>query len=359
MTPDPEFAARLRSRLESRSLPAESNRRSCDEWHRHRDRGIERHPTVAESTVPRPAALPYLTVAGAREAIDWYVAALGATVVGEPIVMDDGRIGHAELALGGGVLYLADEYPEIGLRAPAPQAVSVSLMLSVADTDQALERARAKGAEVQREPYENYGSRSAAIIDPFGHRWMLSGPVTGALVPDPTRRRRLRVGVDAGRRPRRRVLRSRARVDLRCGQPSSDQRQPAHRVCSRRRSADDVLLLRGHRPGGGAAVDSRRRRPGRRSRAVRLRHRARCNGSSGARVRGLPAAARRAPPGAQRRRARRSFVHHLRGDRLVGLPGLLQPGVVLVIRAGPRRRRLADHADPPDGRRRGWQHRST
>lgn len=144
---------------------------------------IEPAETVAEPTVPRPAALPYLAVAGARAAIDWYVDAFGATLVGEPIVMDDGRIGHAELALGGGVLYLADEYPEIGLKAPAPQAVSVSLMLPVVDTDTVLERARAGGAEVQREPYENYGSRTAAIVDPFGHRWMLSGPVTGGVVP--------------------------------------------------------------------------------------------------------------------------------------------------------------------------------
>jgi predicted enzyme related to lactoylglutathione lyase len=97
--------------------------------------------------------------------------------------MADSRVGHAELALGGGVLYLADEYPEIGLRGPAPQANSVSLMLEVPDTDAALERARERGARVQREPYEDHGSRGAAIIDPFGHRWMLSGPVTGAVVP--------------------------------------------------------------------------------------------------------------------------------------------------------------------------------
>jgi uncharacterized glyoxalase superfamily protein PhnB len=183
VAPDPEFAARLRRRLESAlSLP-------------NRTEGVEMSGTdtaiaelnetadVAGPTVPRPAALPYLAVRGAREAIDWYVDALGATLVGDPIVMDDGRIGHAELAFGGGVLYLADEYPEIGLKAPAPQSVSVSLMLPVVDTDAVLERARAGGAEVQREPYENYGSRTAAIIDPFGHRWMLSGPVTGALVP--------------------------------------------------------------------------------------------------------------------------------------------------------------------------------
>lgn len=136
----------------------------------------------AATAPPRSAVVPYLTVPDARAAIAWYVDALGAVEIGEPIVMDDGRIGHAELELAGGVLYLADEYPEIGLKAPSPQANSVSLMLEVPDTDAALERARILGAQVQREPYENYGTRNAAIIDPSGHRWMLSGPATGATV---------------------------------------------------------------------------------------------------------------------------------------------------------------------------------
>jgi uncharacterized glyoxalase superfamily protein PhnB len=122
-----------------------------------------------------------LAVADARAAIAWYADALGAVVVGEPIVMDDGRIGHAELAIGGGVFYLADEFPEIGLKAPAPQAVSVSLMLHVGETDAALQRARTSGADVVREIDENYGARSATIVDPFGHRWMLSGPVAGTV----------------------------------------------------------------------------------------------------------------------------------------------------------------------------------
>jgi uncharacterized glyoxalase superfamily protein PhnB len=180
--PDPVFAARLRARLETvLSLP-------------NRTEGVDMsgtdtaiaeltEPSVAPAAPPRPAALPYLTVGNAREAIAWYTETFGAVVFGTPIEMDDGRIGHAELAIGGGVLYLADEYPEIGLKAPAPLAVSVSLMLPVSDTDTVLERARERGAEVQREPYENYGNRTATIIDPFGHRWMLSGPVTGAAVP--------------------------------------------------------------------------------------------------------------------------------------------------------------------------------
>lgn len=167
--PDPSFAARLRRRLESAlALPE----------------GVVMSDTataLAEltqpaATGPRPAALPYLSVANARAAIAWYADTFGAVPVGEAIVMDDGRIGHAEIAIGGGVLYLADEYPESGLKAPGPQSVSVSLMLHVADTDAALQRARQQGATVEREAYENYGTRNATIIDPFGHRWMLSGP---------------------------------------------------------------------------------------------------------------------------------------------------------------------------------------
>lgn len=126
---------------------------------------------------PRPAALPYLTVADARAAIQWYRDAFGAELIGEAIVMDDGRIGHAELAMGGGVLYLADEFTDIGLQAPAPGVNSVSLMLRVSDTDAALARVRGNGADVQREPYEGHGARTATVRDPFGHRWMLSGPV--------------------------------------------------------------------------------------------------------------------------------------------------------------------------------------
>jgi uncharacterized glyoxalase superfamily protein PhnB len=181
VAPDPVFAARLRARLESAlSLP---NRTQGVEMSGTETAIAELNEPAVTSAPPRPAALPYLSVANAREAIAWYVDTFGATVVGEPIVMDDGRIGHAELAIAGGVLYLADEYPELGLKAPDPQTTSVSLMLHVLDTDATLERARERGAQVQREPYENYGARNATIVDPFGHRWMLSGPVTGAATP--------------------------------------------------------------------------------------------------------------------------------------------------------------------------------
>lgn len=129
---------------------------------------------------PRPAALPYLAVRGAADAIAWYCDVYGAEHVKEPYVMDDGSIGHAELDFGGTTLYLADEFADLGLLGPTTDHHSVSLMLPVTDTDTTLERARHASARIEREPYNAYGGRNASLIDPFGHRWMLYQPLPEA-----------------------------------------------------------------------------------------------------------------------------------------------------------------------------------
>lgn len=170
IAPDAGFAAALRDRLErGATLP----------------KGVVMtdvlNPDTPVADVPanlveRPGALPYLTVSDARAAIDWYVEYLGATLRGEPILMDDNSVGHAELEIGGGVIYLADAFPDMGLTGPSAGTVSVSLMLPVADTDVALATTARGGAAVAREAYEAHGTRGGTIIDPFGHRWMLTGP---------------------------------------------------------------------------------------------------------------------------------------------------------------------------------------
>ncbi len=175
--PDPTYARRLHERLaRALSLPegvtvsdltldAGSLTRAADE------------PVATPS--PVPAAVPYLAVRDARSAIDWYTEAFGARVSGEPIVMPDGRIGHSELLVGRGVLYLADEHPEIGVVAPTPGAAAVSLVLDVDDTDEVLARVERTGGRRDREPYEGHGHRNAWVVDPFAHRWLLQGPVPG------------------------------------------------------------------------------------------------------------------------------------------------------------------------------------
>jgi predicted enzyme related to lactoylglutathione lyase len=123
--------------------------------------------------------VPYLIVADGRRAIDWYVTALGAVPVGEAIIMADGRIGHAELQLNGGALYLADESEASHSAAPLPGAdANVSLHAGVADVDAAVRRAVSNGAFVERAPADNPYGRNAVIRDPFGHRWILAGEST-------------------------------------------------------------------------------------------------------------------------------------------------------------------------------------
>lgn len=162
VAPDPAFAARLRTRL-ARALAF--------------PRGVTVSDTAVTPTPTLGAAVPYLAVDDARRAIDWYVEVFGA-VADDPIVMPDGRVGHCELRIGGGLLYLADAHPEIGVVAPDPNASAVSLMLGVDDVETVREVALARGATGdERGVYDAYGQRNTWIVDAFGHRWGLHSPV--------------------------------------------------------------------------------------------------------------------------------------------------------------------------------------
>jgi PhnB protein len=121
-----------------------------------------------------PRVSPYLVVDGAQKAIEFYTTVLGFA---ERMRMPgpDGRIGHAELQLDDSVVMLADEFPEVGAKAPSAYGGSpVSLTVYVEDVDATFERATESGATVVR-PLENqfYGDRSATFDDPFGHRWTI------------------------------------------------------------------------------------------------------------------------------------------------------------------------------------------
>jgi uncharacterized glyoxalase superfamily protein PhnB len=108
----------------------------------------------------------------------FYVEAFGAVRRGEPYVEQDGRIGHAELVVGGALLMLADEFPELGLVGPlARGGVSTTLHLEVPDVDAVTDRATAAGAVLEREPADAPYGRTSVVRDPAGHRWMLQTPV--------------------------------------------------------------------------------------------------------------------------------------------------------------------------------------
>ena len=123
--------------------------------------------------------IPYLAVRDARAAIAWYGEAFGARIVGEPY-QDGDRIGHAELEVAGATVYLADEYPELGLAGPEDGRVSVSLHLVVPDVDAAVDRAVQTGAVLTRPIDDAPYGRTGVVVDPYGHRWMLQTPTSPA-----------------------------------------------------------------------------------------------------------------------------------------------------------------------------------
>jgi PhnB protein len=137
--------------------------------------------------VGRPAAdeetavaelTPYLCVRDARAAVDWYVAHLGAEVTYAPVVMDDGRVGHVELAVDGARWMMSDEFDSAGVAAPEPgRGAAVSLHLAVADVDALAARVEAAGTPMVRGPEDSPpAGRVAVFVDPFGHRWFLNQP---------------------------------------------------------------------------------------------------------------------------------------------------------------------------------------
>ncbi|MQA16221.1 MAG: glyoxalase [Pseudonocardiaceae bacterium] len=155
--PDPAFAAELRARLERAVLQPQG----------------EAMTTAVDA--PAHTLSSYIAVDGARRALEFYVEAFDARRRGEPYVMDDGRIGHAEVAIGDSVLMLADEFPEIDMLSPRTRGgPSQSLYLRVADVDATVQRAVEAGATLERAVADYEYGRNGMVVDPFGHRWMVS-----------------------------------------------------------------------------------------------------------------------------------------------------------------------------------------
>ncbi len=119
---------------------------------------------------------PYLTVAGAADAIDFYVRAFGASVDFKLIDPADQRIGHAELRFGSTRVFISDEYPDFGAVGPETVGGSpIKLHLEVADADDFVANAVTHGATLLRSvKLEFHGHRTGMVADPFGFSWFIA-----------------------------------------------------------------------------------------------------------------------------------------------------------------------------------------
>jgi uncharacterized glyoxalase superfamily protein PhnB len=170
--PDPRFVARLRARIAA-ALTVDLDDVPVVDL-------PERRTTVTEpSTEPATATIqPYICVSPATDAIAWYGDVFEA-VETVRYTGDDGRIGHAEISIGGAEVMLSDPYPEMDVVSPLELGgTTTTLHLTVPDVDAVFTRAGAAGATIEREPTDQpYGLRSMTLRDPFGHRWMVGTPI--------------------------------------------------------------------------------------------------------------------------------------------------------------------------------------
>jgi PhnB protein len=132
-------------------------------------------PNVSFIPAGYHAVVPYLSVRGAAQAIDFYKQSFGAEEIMR-MPMPDGKIAHAEIKIGDAHVMLADESPQFGNL--SPQAIGgspVMIMIYVPKVDDVVQKAVANGAQITKPVQDQfYGDRSGSLTDPFGHKWTVA-----------------------------------------------------------------------------------------------------------------------------------------------------------------------------------------
>lgn len=121
---------------------------------------------------------PFLAVKDVDAAVDFYARAFGATEEQERVRSPDGPQ-VAVLSILGCRVGVATESSDLGT--PSPETVgatTVRVCLDVEDPDQVAGRAVAAGArEMFAVADQPYGMRQGRVVDPFGHHWVVGGPL--------------------------------------------------------------------------------------------------------------------------------------------------------------------------------------
>lgn len=126
-----------------------------------------------------PSIYPTLRYRDASAAIRFLTDVLGL-VPGHIVDTPDGRVQHATLGWGNGVVMVSSASEE-----PSPfDTGQVFLYLAVADPDAAYDRAAAAGADIiMGLTDQEYGSREFAVRDPEGNVWCFGTYQPSVLAP--------------------------------------------------------------------------------------------------------------------------------------------------------------------------------
>jgi PhnB protein len=120
-------------------------------------------------------ATPSLVVRNAAKAIDFYKKAFGAEELMR-MPSPDGKIMHAEIKIGDSIIFLSDEIPNMGGKAPeSVGAYTGGIYLYVPDVDEVFQRAVDAGGKPTGSVNDMFwGDRVGHFVDPFGHAWTVS-----------------------------------------------------------------------------------------------------------------------------------------------------------------------------------------
>ncbi|HUK13494.1 MAG TPA: VOC family protein [Thermoanaerobaculaceae bacterium] len=128
---------------------------------------------VANPPADTPRITPYLYYEDVAAMLKWLAGAFGLR---ESFRMDgpDGKVAHAEMRLGDGVVMMGRPGPDY--RNPKRLGgLTQSLHVYVDDVDAHFAHARRAGAKVIAEPADQfYGDRRYAAEDPEGHQWFFA-----------------------------------------------------------------------------------------------------------------------------------------------------------------------------------------
>ncbi|MFN8620136.1 MAG: VOC family protein [Chloroflexota bacterium] len=137
----------------------------------------------------RPTIIPMLAYEDVASAISWLERAFGFQELPDQRYTElDGRVSHAELAMGDGRIMLGTPTPlyqgparhRAGCDAAAAWStvpwVIDGVQVRVADRDAHLAHARAAGASILGEPSDQPYGRLYRAEDLEGHRWMFIEP---------------------------------------------------------------------------------------------------------------------------------------------------------------------------------------
>jgi PhnB protein len=125
--------------------------------------------------LPTTSIQPELWVDAPREAVAFYQAAFGASVLH---LVGDGDDIVAQLAVGDACFWVAACSEAMKRRSPrAIDGATSRTLLVVENPETIVERAAAAGASVTSPVGDEHGWRLGRIVDPYGHEWEIGLPI--------------------------------------------------------------------------------------------------------------------------------------------------------------------------------------